>query len=552
MATMTIDSMIGKTIKDRYEIVAKIGEGGMGIVYKALDKTLHRSVAIKMLHPAHSSQMLKTRFEVEALVTASLNHRSIVTLYDFFEEEDNQFLVMELLEGKTGKDLLEEKRAIPFPELIKIISRVVEGLAFAHEHGIIHRDIKPNNIMITASGEVKLMDFGIARASDSPQMTQAGFTVGSALYMSPEQIRNRKVDHRSDIYSLGITIFEMATGTAPFQDPNDSDINVLIEHLNSEVPSPRSVNPDVPESLEEVILKATQKDPDNRFQTMEEFGLALTSNAEVTRIQPLLKDLPPVGVSPAAGKQYRPAKHSRQSIFSRVGPGTIFLVVLLLLALAAIGTLLVHQAGDRDEMKILANRNEVAPEKGLDIDRKQVELPQSLAKNQEIPKKVEKQVELPPPPEPAPIRIDSFKTMVLKGGKNLSEVQESDTLTQNDHYYIEFSPDEELYIYMAQIDETESIFPIFPNQKFSSVNNPLPPNSEYKFPEQGSFYLDTDRGKEHIYVIASRGPNQQIESIYKELENADSNKAKQLAREFIEVLNQQDSTNVRSIWFWHK
>lgn len=550
--------MIGKTIKDRYEIVAKIGEGGMGVVYKALDKTLQRPVAIKMLHPAHSNQMLKTRFQVEALVTASLNHRSIVTLYDFFEEEENQFLVMELLEGKTGKDLLEEQGAIPFPALIKIISRVVEGLAFAHAHGIIHRDIKPNNIMITASGEVKLMDFGIARVTDSPQMTQAGFTVVSALYMSPEQIRNRKVDHRSDIYSLGITIFEMATGTAPFLDPNDSDINILIEHLSSELPPPRAANPDIPESLEEVILKATQKNPDKRFQTMEEFGLALTPNAEATRIQPLLKDLPPVGASLASGKHHKqPAKRPRQSVFSRAGPGGVFLVVILLASLAALGVLLVRQAGERDEMKISAERKEAAPVKSPDTDRKTVELPpqpveksQAVEKTQDIPKEVEKQAESPP--QPAPVRIASFKTMALKGGKSLSEVKESDTLTQNDHYYIEFSPDEELYIYMAQIDATASISPIFPNSKFSSINNPLPPNSDYRFPEKGSFYLDKDTGKERIYVIASRIPNKQIENIYKELANADINKTKLLAGEFIEVLKQQDTANVRSIWFWHR
>jgi eukaryotic-like serine/threonine-protein kinase len=290
----------------------------MGVVYKALDKTLRRLVAIKMLPPAHSNQMLKTRFQIEALVTASLNHRSIVTLYDFFEEEDNQFLVMELLEGKTGKELLEERGAIPFPTLVNILNRVIDGLAHAHNHGIIHRDIKPNNIMITASGEVKLMDFGIARAMGSPQMTQAGFTVGSALYMSPEQIRNQKVDHRSDIYSLGITMFEMATGTAPFQDPNASEYDILTGHLSSELPSPRSVNPDVPVSLEDVILKATQNDPDDRFQTMEEIGLALTSNAEPTRFKPILKDMPPIAKVSTADKNLNKSQNRQGTPFSAV------------------------------------------------------------------------------------------------------------------------------------------------------------------------------------------------------------------------------------------
>jgi serine/threonine-protein kinase len=528
--------MIGKIIKDRYEIVAKIGEGGMGEVYKALDKTLQRSVAIKILHPAHSNQMLKTRFQVEALVTASLNHRSIVTLYDFFEEEENQFLVMELLEGKTGKELLEETGAISFPALIKIFSRVIEGLAYAHSHGIIHRDIKPNNIMITTSGEVKLMDFGIARAIDSPQMTKAGFTVGSALYMSPEQIRNQKLDHRSDIYSLGITMFEMATGTAPFQDPNASEYNILIGHLSSELPSPRSVNPDIPESLEEVILTATQKNPDDRFQTMEEFGQALSSDAEATRIKPLLKDVSPMGkVSPADRKQYKPAKPPMRSVFSRVGPGAIFLAVILVVGLAAIGTLLVDWGGERDKTKQLSGRPDVAIEQGKDTPREMERKQEQL------------------PPKPAPVSIGSFKTMRMKDDKSPLEVKESDTLTQNDRYYIVFSPDEELYIYVVQVNySAESIVPIFPNRQFSSNKNPVMPYSGYRFPEKGYFFLDGVTGKEYIYVIACKSPNQQLMNLCQALTDTNSNSTKQLVSEFIEVLNQQDSANVRTVWFWHE
>jgi serine/threonine protein kinase len=528
------DTMIGKTIKDRFEIVAKIGEGGMGIVYKAQDKTLQRLVAVKMLRPAQSNQMLKTRFQVEALVTASLNHQSIVTLYDFFEEEENQFLVMELLEGKTGKELLEENGAISFQELIKIFGKVIDGLAYAHNRGIIHRDIKPNNIMITSSGEVKLMDFGIARATDSPNLTQAGFTVGSALYMSPEQIRNHNVDHRSDIYSLGITIFEMATGNTPFQDRSQSDIGILIEHLNSELPSPRSINPDIPPLLEEVILKATRKNPDERFQTMEEFSLALTSSAEATRIQPLLKDAPPIGMSPAPEKQYEAAKHPRQSLFSRLDPGVIFLAVILMVSFAAIGLLLVRQAGERHESKDIAGHTEVPVEKGAVTP----------------PVTEQKQVDLPL--ESVPLSIASFKIMGLKEGKSLFEVKQSDTLTPKDRYYVEFSSNEELYLYVAQVDAEESIVLIFPNRQFSSINNPLVPNSEYKIPENGSFYLNTTIGKEQIYAIASRGPNKQIESIYQRLTDADTDTMKKLTDEFVKILNQQNSANVRSIWFWHE
>ena len=255
--------MVGKTIRDRYEVVAEIGEGGMGVVYKAIDKELQRPVALKMLHHAHSNdEMWKARFEKEAKALAKLNHPSIVTLYDFFKMEDKHFLVMELLEGKTGKELLEETGAIPFPELIQMFRRVIKALAHAHRNKIIHRDIKPNNIMITNSGEVKIMDFGIARTKDSPHMTQVGYTLGSVLYMSPEQIRNpQEVDERSDIYSLGITMFEMATGKPPFMDPDSSQPDILIKHLSVEPPSPRAINPDVPETLERAIIRALQKNP---------------------------------------------------------------------------------------------------------------------------------------------------------------------------------------------------------------------------------------------------------------------------------------------------
>lgn len=527
--------MIGKTVRDRYDIVAKIGEGGMGVVYKALDKTLQRLVAIKMLHPAHSNQMLKTRFQVEALATASLNHRSIVTLYDFFEEEENQFLVMELLEGRTCKELLEEKGAIPAPALIKIFESATEGLAYAHHHGIIHRDIKPNNIMITASGEVKIMDFGIARTQDSPQLTQAGFTVGSALYMSPEQIKNEKVDHRSDIYSLGITLFEMATGKAPFHDPNASEYNILIGHLSSELPSPRSVNPDIPVTIEEVIFKATRKDPAERFQTMKEFGAALTSDSGATKVKPILKDVAPTGVNRlAAGREFRPANPPWRSAFFGLNPGTIFLAVVLAVGLATIGVVLVLRHAEQPETKPLERSNKV-----------------HVQKNAVTSRAIEPATMKPQKPQPEAV-IGYFKTMCLKDGKRLFEVKDADTMTPQDRYYLEFSADEKLYLYVAQVDTTDSIIPIFPNTKFSSIKNPVTAHSEYRFPQRGYFFLDKNIGKEHIYVIASRTPNPDIDTIYKKLITANNTENKQLANEFMDKVRRQDPANVRSLWFWHK
>jgi serine/threonine protein kinase len=331
-------------------------------------------------------------------------------------------------------------------------------------------------------------------------------------------------------------MFEMATGKTPFQDPNASEYNILVGHLSLELPSPRSINPEIPESLEEAILKATQKKPDDRFQTMEEFGLALTPDAESTRLKPIVKDVPLMGkVISADRKEYKPTKPPRHSVFSRVGPGAIFMAVILVVGLAAIGTLLVRWGGERDKTEHLAGRQDVALEKGTDtpreIERKQEQLP----------------------PKPAPVSIGSFKTMRMKDAKSPLDVKESDTLTQNDRYYIVFSPDEELYIYMAQVDyAAESIVPIFPNRQFSSNKNPVMPYSGYRFPEKGYFFLDGVIGKEYIYVIASRGPNQRLDNIYQALADTNGNSTKQLASEFIEVLNQQDSANVRTVWFWHE
>ncbi len=545
--------MIGKTIRDRYEVVAKIGEGGMGVVYKAIDKELQRPVALKMLHHAHSSdEMLKVRFEIEAKALAKLNHRSIVTLYDYFKLEENHFLVMELLEGKTGKELLEEKKVIPFPELIRIFGSVMEGLAYAHRHGIIHRDIKPNNIMIMNSGEVKIMDFGIARRMDSPQVTQVGYTVGSALYMSPEQIKNQQVDHRSDIYSLGITMFEMVTGKAPFLDPDFSEYNIMVSHLSSELPSPRTLNPDIPEALEKAIVKATQKNPEDRFQSMEEVISALTPDPDATRVKPILPESSP---TPEAQAEYLPNKPPRRSISKHMSKGSLFLIVVVLASLALIGTLAVRWFNESQEEHAVVpvDRQPVKPKsETLEPTAPPAEPPSSAAKTADMTKAIPPEPPPPAPrPSPTPVSIAKFKAMYLAKGKGPQELKEAGTLTSQDRYYVVFSPNETVYVYVAQIDTADVISPVFPNPQFSSKINPLAPNTEYRFPEKEYFFLGGGQGKEHLYVIASRDPHEKLDSLYRELRTADEVRVKQLAREFIEIFNQQDLNSARALWFWH-
>jgi len=549
--------MLGKIIRDRYEVVAEIGEGGMGVVYKAIDKELQRPVALKMLHHAHSNdEMWKARFEKEAKALAKLNHPSIVTLYDFFKMEDKHFLVMELLEGKTGKELLEETGAIPFPELIQMFRRVIKALAHAHRNKIIHRDIKPNNIMITNSGEVKIMDFGIARTKDSPHMTQVGYTLGSVLYMSPEQIRNpQEVDERSDIYSLGITMFEMATGKPPFFDPDSSQPNILIMHLSEEPPSPREINPDVPETLEKAIIKALQKNPQDRFQTMEEFGSALALDTE--EVGPALASdddaktirlvLPPISPSPKVRDEYFPKRPSGATILGHLNRRSVFLIVIIFAVLALIGTLVVRWYSElQPPGGQVARLNGATP--GHETPPGQPDLP--VAKQSRMPEPIPVESTLPKPP--TPVRIAKFNAIYLTKGKGPLELKEADTLTSKDRYYFVFSPDEELYVYVAQVDSAGVMDSIFPNPKYGSKHNPLAPDTEYRFPEKEYFFLGGGPGKEHLYLIASRGPNEKLEDIYKELPSADALRTKQLAREFIDIYSQQEPNNVRELWFWHR
>jgi serine/threonine protein kinase len=544
--------MLGEMIGNRYEIIEKIGEGGMGMVYKALDSVLQRQVAVKMLHPTLSDESkFKTRFHIEAVVTARLDHPSIVTLYDFFSEKDIYFIVMQFLEGKTGKDLLNERGYIPHQRLISIFSSVINALAYAHGQGIIHRDIKPNNIMITTSGQIKIMDFGIARVMDSPHMTQTGITLGSILYMSPEQIKNQNVDRRSDIYSLGITLFEMATGKAPFQAPNLSEYEVLESHIRAQLPSPRAINPDIPEYLERVILKATEKDPEDRFQTMEELGSALAAlSFDATIIRPPQSIRPPNEMGDKKQlKEFSPEDSQRLvlTVFNR--KESRFLMIILIGSLALAGALFVYLFTDgKKDTSIPGASEQIFGEKGEEIVRP----PDTDRKSARLPTM---QPEMPTQPgQPAAPDVSSFRAYYMTDNGDPVELKEADSLTAEDQYYVAFRPKEETYLYIVQIDSAGTIIPIFPNRECSSKSNPLRPFGEYRFPETEKkvFYLYGGPGKEHLYAVAARTPNEELERIYSELASADEARASQLAREFREVFNQQHMDSIREIWFWHK
>ena len=258
----------GTYLQERYEILEKIGSGGMSVVYKAKCHTLNRLVAIKVLKEEFASdENFVSKFKMEAQAAARLSHPNIVNVYDVVDEENLHYIVMELIEGITLKSYIEKKELLDSKEAIGIAIQVAQGIAAAHEQHIIHRDIKPQNMIISKDGKVKVADFGIARAVSS-QTVNSSAAVGSVHYISPEQARGGYCEERSDIYSFGITLYEMVTGRVPFE--GDNTVAVALAHLEDPVVPPGDYNPQVYPGLEDIILKCTKKKPDRRYGSMEE------------------------------------------------------------------------------------------------------------------------------------------------------------------------------------------------------------------------------------------------------------------------------------------
>ncbi|MCR2050264.1 Stk1 family PASTA domain-containing Ser/Thr kinase [Acetatifactor muris] len=258
---------IGMMIGDRYEILEKIGTGGMSDVYKAKCHKLNRFVAVKVLKQEFSeNESFVSKFRTEAQAAAGLMHPSIVNVYDVGEENGIYYIVMELVDGITLKEYIEKKARLSFKEAVSIAIQVSMGIEAAHNHHIIHRDIKPQNIMISRDGKVKVTDFGIAKAATSNTITSN--VMGSVHYTSPEQARGGYSDEKSDIYSLGITMFEMLTGRVPFN--GETTVAIAIKHIQEELPLPKEYVPEIPGSVESIVLKCCQKSPDRRYQNMQD------------------------------------------------------------------------------------------------------------------------------------------------------------------------------------------------------------------------------------------------------------------------------------------
>ncbi len=271
----------GMIIQNRYEIIEEVGSGGMSVVYKARCHVLNRYVAIKVLKPEFSDdKSFVNKFRAEAQSAAGLSHPNIVNVYDVGEENGFYYIVMELVEGITLKEYIQQNGRLPYQTALDFIIQIASGIEVAHEHHTIHRDIKPQNIIVSRNGTLKVTDFGIAKAATSN--TIASSAMGSVHYISPEQARGGYSDERSDIYSLGITLYEMLTGRVPFEGENN--VTVALMHIQSEMIPPREYYPDIPVGLEKIVLKATQKKPERRY---------LTTNA-------MLADLHKIAVDPNA------------------------------------------------------------------------------------------------------------------------------------------------------------------------------------------------------------------------------------------------------------
>jgi serine/threonine-protein kinase len=275
--------MIGQILANRYEILAKVGEGGMAQVYEARDNLLFRPVAIKILREQYASDTeFVERFRREAQAAASLSHPNVVNIYDVGQEQGVHYIVMEYVSGRNLKELIREQGPLPVKTAVSIAQGIAQALDHAHRHGLVHRDIKPHNILITEDGQVKVTDFGIARAASSVTLTQTGIVIGSVHYFSPEQARGQNVEPQSDLYSLGVVLYEMVSGRLPFT--GESPISIAMQQIHEQATPLRKINPRVPASLEKVVAKAMAKDPKDRYQSAAEIL------ADLRRIVPTLKE----------------------------------------------------------------------------------------------------------------------------------------------------------------------------------------------------------------------------------------------------------------------
>jgi serine/threonine-protein kinase len=318
----------------RYRVTERIGSGGMADVYKAVDETLGRTVAVKVLHARFADDPeFVQRFRHEASAAANLSHPAIVNIYDYGIEAGTYYIVMELVRGSDLKAVVKQQGALDPIKVAEYGAQACAALSVAHGYGIIHRDIKPQNIVLMPDGGIKVMDFGIARAVDS-DATQTGSVLGTAQYVSPEQAQGRKLGPESDLYSLGVVLYELATGRLPFE--GDTPVSVALRHVNEEPAPPRSINPQIPPALEAVILKAMQKDPTHRYRSAEEMreDLLRVVGGRAVAATPRVDD---TTVMPAVQRTDQAAEISRAQSSRGVNPW-VWVAVIVAAVLVGLGS----------------------------------------------------------------------------------------------------------------------------------------------------------------------------------------------------------------------
>src|SRR5262245_50151291 len=257
----------GRTI-GKYRILEQIGRGGMGTVYKAVDETLDRVVAIKMINADNLSAERMQRFRSEAVTLAKLTHPRIAAIHELAREDHDLMMVMEYVPGETLEKIVTDRGAIPLAQAVMLCAQVLEALAHAHAAGIVHRDLKPSNLMVTPTGDVKVMDFGIARIAGSEHLTTDGYMMGTPAYMSPEQVRGAEVDARMDLYAIAVVLYRLLTNSLPFK--GETAVQLIQSQLMEQPTPPRQMRPDLPPWVDEVILHGLAKTPDQRFQSASE------------------------------------------------------------------------------------------------------------------------------------------------------------------------------------------------------------------------------------------------------------------------------------------
>ena len=335
--------MQGEVIAGRYELLELIGKGGMSSVYKAHDRLLDRQIAVKILHPHFTEdEEYVERFRREARSVAQLSHPNIVTVIDRGEDEGRQYIVFEYVEGENLKQLLERTGPMPVTDALELAVQMGRALAFAHSRGLVHRDVKPQNVLLNADGQAKMTDFGIARSVDVQGVTITGTVLGTSEYIAPEQARGQQVDSQTDVYSLGVVLYELLAGGVPYE--GETFVTVALKHVNEPLPSVLDRRPDVPPRVAMAVERAMAKSPDDRFGSM---------NAFVDELQACLAEVDPAGDQatmiqrrPSAQKRARRPGRRKRRLGGVLWPIAAVLAVLAVAALAALGALALRDDSD--------------------------------------------------------------------------------------------------------------------------------------------------------------------------------------------------------------